>query len=64
MTFKQVFDDYKALHKADDLGELSSVFINAGQEKAGYNDFLNFVDKALSKNKDALAILAKLRKEI
>jgi len=64
MTFKQVFDDYKALHKADDLGELSGVFIGAGQEEAGYNDFLNFVDKALSKNKDALAILAKLRKEI
>ena len=62
-TFKNVWDQYSALDEEQIKNRnLPKVFIGAGQEEVGYNDFLNWVDKFLKGNPDAAKLMA-LRKE-
>jgi len=62
-NYKLVFDRYKARAAAGKLEGLPTVFLDAGQHKAGYNDFMNWIDKALSGNKDALQLMVLMNKE-
>jgi len=60
--YKNIWDKYTQLAEQKRLDEfnLRPNFINAGDNKQ-FNDFFNFIDKVQNKNKDALAIVSRLR---